>query len=62
MVTPVLQRCMEPTSLKVSSKTAEPMIRKFFTAMSPACREADEWSVVLPRGFVEVMTPCPWMQ
>jgi hypothetical protein len=53
---------MEPTSLKVSSKTAEPMIRKFFTAMSPACREADEWSVVLPRGFVEVMTPCPWMQ
>ena len=49
MVTPVLQRCVVPTSLKFSSKTAEPMIRKFLTAMSAVRREAEMPSVVQPR-------------
>jgi len=48
---------MEATSLKFSSKTAEPMIRKFFTAMSPACRETEVRDVVLPPHLVDVMTP-----
>ena len=48
-VTPVLQRWILPTSLKFSSKTAKPLIRKFFTAMSPARREAEVRYVVLPR-------------
>ena len=45
-VTPLLERCIEPTSLKFSGKTAKPMFRKFFTAMSPTCREAEMRSVV----------------
>ena len=49
-VTPVLQRCETPTSLKFSSKTAEPMFRKFFTAKSPVRREAEVRSIVLPRS------------
>ena len=55
-VTPALQRCEEPTSLKFSSKTAEPMIRKFFTAMSPVRREFEVRRVVPPHR-VDVMTP-----
>jgi hypothetical protein len=61
-VTPVLQRWMPPTSWKFSSKTAEPMLRKFFTAMSALRRETEVRSVMPPPHLADVMTPCTWWQ
>jgi hypothetical protein len=38
MATPVLQRRKSLTSSKFSSKTADALIRKFFTAIAPVSR------------------------
>jgi len=41
MATPMLQRRKSLTSSKFSSKTADALLRKFFTAIAPASRVVD---------------------